>query len=233
MKTTKTLQIDIPKEDLLASLEGEEREEILEDVDDVVPFLSHFNIRPGEYPVNKTLLYELYKQWSKNPVTGRRFSVKVGYYIPFKEFHRKWCFIINVTAFTLNRKTFDLFNEKPDKRKSPLYRQHFENFIRKYNLDKEEVWVPGYVLFHMYDKWTYRIKKHHPIGRHNFVQFCNIYFKKKRHKDSKAFCYLTTIDVFKHVPLEHIEQLEEGIKYSGKKRKRPLPRTKPPPKPEE
>ena len=90
----KTLPTAMTYEELLAAMQASEDasvdevetvsqpiEEILEYENNVVPFLSHYNIQPGEMTVSKKLLYELYKKHVQDPLEPLQFHRIVGKFI--------------------------------------------------------------------------------------------------------------------------------------------------------
>ena len=59
---------EISDEELLDGLEEEEADEIFHE-DDFLSFLSYYNFQPGEHRVASSVIWTLYKHWSKDPIT--------------------------------------------------------------------------------------------------------------------------------------------------------------------
>src|ERR1017187_7676534 len=75
----KTLPNEADLSDLLESLK---KEDVVESDNDVVSFLSYFNIKPGDELTASWFLYRLYRGWSKKPVKQRSFSLEISKYLP-------------------------------------------------------------------------------------------------------------------------------------------------------
>ena len=65
-------------EELLKSIEESEEKNVVGITDDVFSFLSHFNILPGENLVLTSVVFDLYKNWSKDPVSRTAFGLKIS-----------------------------------------------------------------------------------------------------------------------------------------------------------
>lgn len=225
-------------DELLESLNNQEQsEQVLEYHNDVLPFLTHFSIISGAYPVLNSLIYKLYKAWSKNPVSQNVFSLTANQILFHIKRGSKSYYLINKPAIKIAESEFELVRGKKRKLdKSPLYRKHFENFINKHNLLKEEIYVESYVLYYIYDKWCYSINRKIPLGYDSFVMFCGLYFKNKRITNSNMKWFLVSKELYQYVTEEELKEVKEGWKtnhfYKAKskkesKKRRKVPRFKP------
>jgi hypothetical protein len=224
----------LTEEELIASLDNKETKgEVLRYFNDVLPFLSHFNIHSGESLVSKKILYKLYSQWSKDPVTLTKFVNTTKDIVFDVQVNGQQYFKINESAIEISKKTFELVSSKTrDLDKSPVYRVHFENFINKYSLDKDETYIQGYVLWHLYGKWCYGINRKNKLGYRSFIMFCKLYLTSKR--TGKLFYWFkVSKEIYNYVTKEEVEEIkkayeEETIrKRSGKQKKLDeIPRTK-------
>lgn len=202
--------------ELLKALETEdERDIILDGHNDVLPFLSHYNIEPGENKVSKRIIYQLYKAWSEEPLSRVGFGGEIHKYIPNE--HSAYM-LLNFKAIEVGYKTFELIQEsKYDKRKNPNHRAHFEKFLNTFNIKKGNMWIEGFVLFYLYDKWTFETKKQHYIGKKNFSAFLELYLPKKRVGSSKMKWFTVDQSILKHLP--NIDSIRKGY-YEKTKEKR-------------
>lgn len=212
----KSLPHKLSNEDLLKALEKEDsREVILEGRNDVLPFLSHYNIEPGDYKVAKRAIFDLYRKWSDEPVTKTVFAREFTKYIPYE--HSNFHFI-NIKAIEIGYKTFQLIQDhKYDKRKNPKHRAHFEKFLSTFDIKKGDIWIEGFVLFYLYDKWTYETKKQHYIGRKYFNMFLQLYLPNKRIGSSKMKIFKVDKNVLQHLP--NIDSIRKGYYDQAPKRK--------------
>ena len=149
---------------------------------DIFTFITKLNINPGTKKVNKKLLYKLYRNWSSEPATNGSFALFMGM---FFESNAK-AYFLNLDALQIVRTPVPYIRKvKRDKTKSKNYKVHFEKFMEFYGLANGSCYVPSYVLYYMYDKWTYDNKNKKPMSDKQFFNFCGIYFDKKRLESSK------------------------------------------------
>ncbi len=143
---------------------------------EIMLFLIKYNIRTGETRVRKKLLYELYKNVSKAPVSVYTFGVRVSQILTSDKNH----YFVNKDGLSIKIETLKALNKRRlDKRKNPFYRKQFESFMENFQLTSGNVWVKSEDLFLLYDKWTYQNKKK-AVGRWQFIQLCTLFLKKKR-----------------------------------------------------
>jgi hypothetical protein len=174
----KDLQSDVESEDQVITSEE----------DNILTFLRFYNIEAGNYPVIDKFLYLLYKEFSKEPVTVKRFTRAIGLYIPRKQKNYGHLYFINQKTVNLAQKAEEYIKNKPGirKHKSIQWKQHFDNFIEKFEIKvagaKNYIWVSSEFLYDFYDKWVYSISRKSQLSRHEFRQFCQIYFEHKIHE---------------------------------------------------
>jgi hypothetical protein len=180
---------------------------------DIISFLTHFDIKPGDQLIKARLLYDLYRQWSKHPVPIALFGSEVTKYLLVHSYGRNTFYKLNQEAFKLSEKAFKLMSSrKINKPKSPRFRQHFENFLKHYGLKGGTVWIEGYVLFYLYDKWVYNINKSKPFGYNTFLQMCKLYFKHKRRTTSQMEWYAVDAGIKKLLSEETMNEIRLGKK---------------------
>lgn len=167
----KKLITEATTEELLEIAKGTSDIELHVDTgNDVLDFISFYRLKKGPHLVTKQLLYKLYRQWSQTPLTAKTFSREMALFITTN----KTTFSINVAECSILQQTLEKLK---DKTKSKLYKTHFDNYLKKYNIKKGTFFVKDTVLYNLYDKWTYGIRKRNPLGIGNFNKFCKLYFK--------------------------------------------------------
>lgn len=186
-----------------------ETEEILEHNNDVIPFLSHYKIEPGEMAVNKKLLYRLYKQYySKDPLSSRQFHYLVGQFLGYYYNYSGGFYRINQDQFKLSAYMFKEHRKKTiDKTKSNAYRKHFEAFLERKEIEKSSKYIEGYILHDIYKQYCKEIGLTTPkLGRDNFHKMCKLFFKHKRNGDSRVNMYAVETKLTK----EEIDAIKAG-----------------------
>lgn len=141
---------------------------------DILDFLTIYQIKSGTEFITSQLLYKFYKMWSKTPVSPNKFSTQVKYFISS-----------NSAGYLINIPNMDILQnvvkqlKKPDKTKSKLFKQHFDNYLKKYDIKEGTFFVKDTILYNLYDKWTYGNKKRHPLSLNQFINFGKLYFESK------------------------------------------------------
>lgn len=198
----KSLPTLLSESELLAALEevekipetkGDIKTQILEHYNDVVPFLSNYKIEPGETPVNKRILYRLYKtHYSKDPVSSLQFHHIVGQFLGYYYNLSGGFYKLNQDNFTIASHMYKEHNNKRiEKTKSNTYRRHFELFMQKQNVQPGNKWMEGYLIHEIYKDYCRQSGMSKPkLGRDNFHKFMKLFFKHRRISDSRAFWYM-------------------------------------------
>lgn len=197
----KILPTLLTEAELLAALDGEFpvsettdiTTEVLEHNNDVIPFLSHYKITPGDTPVNKRLLYRLYKvYYSQDPLPSLQFHHIVGQFLVYYYNRSGGFYKMNQDNFTISTHMFKEHNNKTiEKTKSNTYRRHFEGFLQKKSISAGTKWFEGYLIHEIYKDYCREINLKTPkLGRDNFHKFMKLYFKNRRISDSRAIWYM-------------------------------------------
>lgn len=100
----KVLPSQLTDEEILALLESEDEVDVVvaqvfDYNDDIVPFLSFYNITPGDTPVSKKLVYKLYKTYSKQPLDKVTFITQVARFVS----HRGDHLFLNTDNFAISQ----------------------------------------------------------------------------------------------------------------------------------
>jgi hypothetical protein len=212
---------DFELEELLAALENSSEAKETLQLDDVAGFLSSFQILPGKNLVRFSLLYELYKLWSKNPSAKTSFAFSLNRFLLPQYVDQIAYYLINRDAFLLSSKSYQLLQTRTrDKTKSPFYKRHYEAFLKHYGLKPGKYWLESFVLFYLYDKWV--LKKQNPLGEYQFMAFSKLYFiHKRRSRDTRLMWFAVDESILQHLPPEHLAQIRQAHKkYHAKKDKK-------------
>jgi len=209
-------------EDLLKIVENNKEENITGVTDDVLSFILHFNILPGEQLVLQSAIYELYYNWSKNPVNKISFGIKaIKYFIKHAIGPRQY-YKINTNSIQVQKETLKYIEKnKLDRTKYPFWQKHFKSFLDFYKIEKGNAWVPSYVLMHFYDKWCYNKKRKSLLSETSFFNFCKIHFESKRNTESRMMWFGVNKEFVKvHLPKQKLIAMQQvREKTHGKKQK--------------
>lgn len=216
----KTLPSAMTYEELLAAMELEEAievvdnpatEEILEYENNVVPFLSHYNIQPGDLTVSKKLLYELYKKHVEEPLEALQFHRIVGKFIGQYANYSGTFYRINQDQFAISAHIFKLFTDsKITKTKSKTYQNHFNSFLKTKNISKGTHWVQGFVLYEIYRDFCRDRHKRAAFSYRNFHEFLKQNFKHKRLNGNRSLWFAVNEETKSYFTKEQIDDIIEA-----------------------
>lgn len=224
MDSLKALPTSLTEEELLKLLEEQNPElsqPVIENTNnDIIPFLSMNNITPGLFKINKRLLYAIYRNWSKAPISSFSFSLGTGIFLQSFRSGGEY-FLINQDPLVLAKASYSKIG-RIDKTKSPKWKSHFENFLNKYSIKSGSSWLESSILYYLYDKWCYSIKKKQQIGEKQFMNMCKLYFTKTKIDGSDAIWFGLHDSIEQAFEPGQIERLR---KVHNEKRKQPKKKT--------
>lgn len=215
-------------EELLAAMEQEEvsvpetensppapTEEILEYENNVIPFLSHYNIQPGDLTVSKKLLYELYKRYTNEPVIALTFHRIVGKFIGQYANYSGTFYKINQDQFAITKHIFEHFKQhRVVKTKSRTYQNHFKSFLTTKNISKGSSWLQGFVLYEIYRDFCRDRHKRAKFSYRNFHDFLKENFKYKRLKGNRSLWFAVNEETTRYFPEEKLKEIIEARRRS-------------------
>lgn len=215
-----TLPQDIDLNKLLESLENTEEKK--EYSDHVLNFIAFYNLKPGNNLVKATVLYKLFKNWSKADVGSFNFSFRLKEIFPHQMIKDGMFFSLDQSALNLSEAALKLLQTKPERHLLPSYKRHFESFLAKYQVTEGTYWVESYVLYYLYDKWLFEIKrKTNHLGYQSFNSLLSLYFTVKRlNKNQSYVVRINKENLMKHITEEHMEQIRQGYKHAKKRRQK-------------
>lgn len=186
--------------DLETEIEGKVSERKIQSEDSVITFLRFYNIEPGNQKIKTTYLYKLYKDFTKNPHSSYTFAKKIGNYLTRIAAKYGDHYLINQKVLNLSEKALEILkkNDVDNTHGSLPKKQHFDNFIKKYNIkpgtSDSWIWISTQALFNVYDKWSYSIKKKNPLSLNRFRDLCKVYFPFKQDQMTYYF-KITPLDM--------------------------------------
>ena len=217
---------ELTEEELLKALENQNEERsVIDHEDDILSFLSFYNITNGNEKVLKKLLFKIYREWSDNPLKNPSFSSRISLYLDNDDRG----FFVNQSSINLSVSAYNYLSQgKRDKLKTPKYRKHFESFLSFYDLKKGKEWVPNYVLYYLYDKWTYKNKSKRALSEDNFGKFLTLHFERKRIRkkvDTQSYWYRVDPSIYNHITKDQVKEMIKTRKFHVKKRKKSRKKT--------
>lgn len=142
----------ITDEELLKMLESaEESDEVVEYTNNVVPFLSKYNIKSGDERVPVKTLYKLYKVYTINYCDYRRFRNYITDIFPVTgKGVASYC-LVDIEAMTVAKLYFELANEKKIGYViSDSNMRLLDNYLERDGLDRGDNMIEGFVLYELY-----------------------------------------------------------------------------------
>jgi|GEM_PF-6666402 hypothetical protein len=222
----KTLPSQMSYEELVAAMESEEielvdektvAEEILEYENNVVPFLSHYNIIPGDFTVSKKLLYKLYRRHVDDPVNELTFQRIVGNFLGHYRNYSGNFYKINQDQFALSNHIFKLFTEhKVQKTKSKTYQNRFMTFCETKNVRKGKAWVPGFVIYEIYKDFCRERHKRPAFSYESFIQMLRENFKHKRINSNRSLWFSVNEESKNYFTEEQVNDIIEARRNKKK-----------------
>ena len=164
------LPSELSIEELLEQALSEESSPVKEPPNSVVHFLLFYKIEPGNFPVNKKLLYRLYKKSTKEAFSNRHFFLECSNYLS-KE---KDFYLINQNAFEIGQKTFAILKEKQSK-KNAFYVRHFQNFLKASGIKSGTRYVSLSQLHNEYRSWAYSVGRKKPLKLAIFTKYIKLH----------------------------------------------------------
>ena len=207
---THKLPSSLTEEELLALLEtAEEAPEnaIFTYTDDIVPFLSNYDIQPGTTSVSKKLLYDLYKLYSEEPVSNYEFQLKVGKYLD----HDRAYYKINKDQFIISSVIFSEKKTK-DKTKSLSYQKHFQWFLDNKGVKSGNKWLEGFALFEIYTQFCRERRVHPKLGYKTFHKFLKLHFSYRRVNENRSLWFHVDEKTFNLLTVEQRNAISESRK---------------------
>lgn len=144
----------------------------------IIDFISVYNLKTGDEPIKIRLLYNLYKAWTKNPLSPRIFSNTLTNLFTSKQSAGNTLVYLNKSAINVHTEVLKLV-EPADKTRQKGWTDHFNKYLLHYGIKKGGLFIANNVLYNLYDKWTYKNNNRRPLGPNQFNNFCKVFFEYK------------------------------------------------------
>ena len=210
-----------PEEVTTDSLDGILLEEVMQD--DVLSFLSAFNIQHGEERIRRTTLYNIYRAWSMSPVQKTSFHLQVGNYIPVITNY----YAINQNSIKLTYDAYKNFKKTKSQAKSKLWVSRVEDFLNFNAVKDGPLWLEIDILYFLYDKFEH--ERGHPtkVSKRYFEKIMDVFLKNKVTEKSKL--YAVSENIKNQFQPGQLERMKKTYAIQ-EKQKQPRPRKKKPKK---
>lgn len=219
-------------EELLKRVTSSEPEEVVPDSldgilfeeapNDVLSFLSTFNIRDGNERIRRTTLYNIYKAWSISPIPKKSFHFQVSQYIPIATNY----YNINQNAIRLTYDAYRNFKKTKSKAKSKVWVSRIEDFLNFNAIKDGPLWLEIDILYFLYDKFEYErgnIHSKSKLTKKYFEKILDVFLKHKTTEKSKMYAVSDNIrNMFQSGQLERMKKtyaIQEKQKQPRKKNK--------------
>lgn len=146
----------------------------------ILQFFKHFDIKPGNFPVKKKLLYKLYTLWyNQEPESVYSFSVTLGLY-----FDTQYASVlIDKDQFKLTDSAFNKLNVKRFKKQELKINKNSELtlllFLKEKNILRGKGFISRIGLYYIYEKWA-RDNRKRPISSRYFAMIISKRFNLSR-----------------------------------------------------
>lgn len=221
-KQIKKATTEIDTEELLELLSDSNDDEL--DLDyseyknDILNFISVFNIKQGEEYIKAFTLYSIYKVWSKNPISKNQFYLEIQKYF----FSNSNGYLINRNAIQLAHEAYIKFQRKKIKLKSKFWTKHFEDFLLFHSLKNGSFWIEDNILYFLYDKYTHErgLDKNTRtyMSKDIFFTYADIFLKSKVTKTGKV--YSVTENIKNFFQPDQLQRMKETYVKKDKKSKK-------------
>lgn len=176
---------------------------------DIITFISIFNLKPGEDVVKSFTLYSIYKVWSKNPVSKTVFYNELNSFLPNTT---QGHFKLNQNAIKLTHEAYSRFKQENRRLKNKKWAAHFEDFLLFYALKNENYWLEDYLLRKVYLKYAEERNILDNIGTFMgelvFSVYADLFLKYKKTKTGKV--YSVSENVLNHFKPGQLERLRKA-----------------------
>jgi len=207
----KILPSQLTYEQLMSVLGGDDSdadEQVLESYNDVVPFLTNYNITPGDTPVSKKLLYKLYQTYSTEPMDKLAFARQVGEFVEPKGMF----YYLNMDNFAISKHIY-MGQNKIDKTKSLTYQTHYNWFIKEINMQRGLKWLEGFVLFYIYKDFCKSRRVNPKLGYNSFHRFLKLHFQFRRKNENRSLWFRVDDNIF-----NLLTELEKDVLRDARKK---------------
>jgi hypothetical protein len=203
---------ELSEQELLSILGADSQAKVYTWPNDVMEFISVYNLKSGTEEVTSSLLYNLYTHWSKDPVKRKAFTFTLRDLFPTINYSKTFVVLLNSSTLNLKAQAYK-YVEKEDKTKEKGWMDHFEKYLFFYSLKSGSFFAKDSVLYSLYSRWYG--KKRRPLGFKQFNNHCKLYFKNKLIKTHYWFAVDHSIK--NHLDEELIKDMDSASQKKNKK----------------
>lgn len=187
--------------------------EDLELKDDVLNFSSVFKIEAGDRPIKADLVYRIYKNWSRNPVTRNSFTNKLGEFLPKDGKY----YLLKHNIFQLTKLTKTLLEQRQKKTKRRINREYFQSFFDHYSIKDGKLYIEGYILYYLYQEWCDKFKRKYFYKHQPFLLALKV-FLNTRNSRSITF-FRVDQSILQYLSETKLDALRKGRRKTNGKEK--------------
>lgn len=155
--------------------------------DELLRFISAFNLSVGKHRVSRKQLYKLYKQWSEEPISFYLFSTRLTHNYLTENEH-VYTFL-NIEPIEIQKLLIKKDREEGKGFLNASTIKHLNAFIACYNLQDGPHAIPMHKVYRLYERYCYNHSKKR--GKKLTVQFLRkllmLTFKHKKTKQGVFF----------------------------------------------
>lgn len=185
---------------------------------DVLNFVIAFNFKEGKKKVSRKLLYNLYKSWSKDPVSKIEFSKQLHLY--FSK-HTKDLLYLNSDNRFLGSETYKRLAARKKSQSplsSPFWQRHLDLFLNTHGIEAGNNYLEVVVIHHLYERWRYENNIKSRMGRRVLARVLAARFPVKTSGAKKRYYIGLNDAIFNHLTEESIKNVREAW-YAKKQKK--------------
>lgn len=204
-------------EDLLELLKDTEVSKTSDINNDIINFLNIYDIQPGKSPIGVDLLYKLYSKWGGHQAR-KTFVREANNYYVLRVSGPKHYYLINKNALKFSTQLLKEFESKElNKTRSKHFKKHFDSYLDFHGIKEGRTWVESYLLYYLYDRWTYKNHNGNPLSYVQFLNFCRLYFKHKRLTSNRVLWFKVNKAVKEFLPEDIIADIRKARRKSEEK----------------
>ena len=203
---------DLSEKELLSILGTDVQAKVYTWPNDVMEFISVYNLKSGTEEVNGQLLHKLYTTWSKDPVKRKAFTYTLMDLFPSKTFGTTAIILLNRSALNIKNEVYE-YLQPIDKTKEKGWMEHFEKYLFYFSLKSGSFYIKDSVLYKLYSRWYG--KKRRPLGFKQFNNYCKLYFNNKLIKTH--YWFAVDHSVKNHLDEELIKDMDSASQKKNKK----------------
>lgn len=174
---------------------------------DILDFVSVYNLKDGDNKISNSLVYELYKTWSINPLNRNTFGKELCKLFVNRSYAPGFAIFLNKDKLFFLEK---ITPKKQNKTKRKQWVNHFKKFISKYELKSGRFFVKDVILYNLYDRWIYQNGTKKYLGKAQFLKFCKLFFQRPKYKIIKGdYWFSISLTIKEHLTPDLISLMKQ------------------------